>query len=121
MESLPNEIIKIIKMAAKTPTPKLKCKKLHYDHSFLVHVAGKISTRFRSIARLPELWRGIVEVTLHDSTSVRQRQSGGYEDIKEMLGSETKRLVIDGDRNQTVDILDLAQRCQNLEAMGMMV
>ena len=118
MESLPNEILlKIIKMAAKTPKLWLKC----YDHSFLVHVAGKISTRLRSIARLPELWRENVVVTLHDSTSVTQRQSGGYEDIKELLGSETELLQIKGEGNQTVDILDLAQRCQNLEAMGMMV
>ena len=117
MESLPNEILlKIIKMAAKTPKLWLKC----YDHSFLVHVAGKISTRLRSIGRLPELWRENVVVTLHDSTSVRQRQSGGYKDIKELLGSEiTKMLHIEGDGNQTVDILDLAARCPNLELLLM--
>ena len=50
---------------------------------------------------------------------MRQRQSGGYEDIKELLGSETELLHIKGEGNQTVDILDLAQRCQNLELMGL--
>ena len=120
MESLPNEILlKIIKMAAKSPKMKVtKLGEIHYDHRFLIHVVRKISTRFKRLSRLPEFWREIVVVSLNNIRQP-QLQSVEYQEIKDLLSSEIKYLVIKGDGNQTVDILDLSTRCQNLERLEM--
>ena len=112
MEVLPNEIIlKIIKMAANKAT---RLQGYKYSHYFLIHVIGKISTRFKRVSRMPELWRENVMISMGTDTL---EQSVEYEDIKEVIGSDIVKLGIHG--NHTVDILDLNDRCQNLEKLWM--
>ena len=112
MEVLPNEIIlKIIKMAANKAT---RLQGYKYSHHFLIHVIGKISTRFKRVSRMPELWRENVMISMSTDTL---EQSVEYEDIKEVIGSDIVKLGIHG--NHTVDILDLKDRCQNLEKLWM--
>merc|ERR1712117_412026 len=112
MEVLPNEIIlKIIKMAANKAT---KIRGYKYSHYFLIHVIGKISTRFKRVSRMPELWRENVMISMGTDTL---EQSVEYGDIKEVIGSDIVKLGIHG--NHTVDMLDLKDRCQNLEKLCM--
>lgn len=144
MESLPNEVLmKIIKMAAPSevgcPTMshtgicghEHKAPWIHDDrHDFLIDVVSRISKRFKSLAEAPEFWRGSVHITMFDSSvfdvNTLERTSKvpdtmknpkKFELVSHLLGDETKELYIIGSGKESVDILDLAERCANLEKL----
>ena len=146
MESLPNEVLmKIVKMAASSevymcPTASHtglcghECvggRWSHDDrHDFLIDVVSQISKRFKSLAEAPEFWRGDVHITMFDSSvfdvntlkrtskvSDSMRRPKKFELIRHLLGDETKQLFIIGSGKESIDIMDLAERCPNLKRL----
>ena len=106
-ELLPPEVAEI--------TIRMAMRNLDYSerHLFLVDVLAKVSTRFKALAALKSLWKGMVWINGDESTIKKV--------IGEFLSDGTTALNLLGKGNAMIsgdDIHGVANKCPKLEYLG---